>query len=201
MAARCVNGHDTPRGRECMYCGGPLEAPAPPPPMAPAYAYAPALRRREPEGFSALGVVSLLLALFFPLGSIPAIVTGSIALSRIRVRHQGGRGVALAGVILGWIGVGLAVLAALIVFATGGIVDKDDPDGGGSGRSATSCQTEARTVKTAVEAYYAMNGQYPASTRALVDANMLREVPDAYELVPAEGQGVKLVVVRGGGCD
>ena len=52
----------------------------------------------------------------------------------------------------------LGILAAVVVFAVGGITDK--------GQGA-ACQTEAKTVRTAAEAYAALpasNNQYAAAT-------------------------------------
>ena len=49
------------------------------------------------------------------LGSILALIFGYIALRQIKQRQQRGRGLAIAGVVLGWIGVGL--LAMVIVLA------------------------------------------------------------------------------------
>jgi len=55
----------------------------------------------------------------------------------------------------------LAVLAGVVVFAVNGI-NKNSQE--------TACKTEARTVKTAVQAYYAENQTYPTNAQ-LVDAN------------------------------
>jgi len=48
----------------------------------------------------------------------------------------------------------LGVLAGIVVFAVGGITDR--------GTSA-ACKTDVATVQTAVEAYYAKTGGYPAN--------------------------------------
>ena len=68
-----------------------------------------------------LAIVSLVLSILglmpvLPLiGSIAGIVTGSIARKEIRSRPEqySGDGAAKAGIILGWIGIGLAILAVL----------------------------------------------------------------------------------------
>lgn len=49
----------------------------------------------------------------WPLTSIPAVVLGHVARSQIRRTGEEGGGMALAGLILGWIGIGVAVLAVL----------------------------------------------------------------------------------------
>jgi len=48
----------------------------------------------------------------------------------------------------------LGVLAGIVVFAVGGITDR--------GTSA-ACKTDVATIQTAVEAYYAKTGGYPAN--------------------------------------
>jgi hypothetical protein len=49
------------------------------------------------------------------IGSILAIIFGFVALSQIKQRNQGGKGMATTGLILGFIGVGLLVLVILVV--------------------------------------------------------------------------------------
>jgi prepilin-type N-terminal cleavage/methylation domain-containing protein len=49
----------------------------------------------------------------------------------------------------------LGILAAVVVFAVGGITDR--------GKSS-ACKSEVSTVQTAIEAFYAKNGVYPAGT-------------------------------------
>jgi prepilin-type N-terminal cleavage/methylation domain-containing protein len=49
----------------------------------------------------------------------------------------------------------LGILAGVVVFAVGGIVDR--------GKNS-ACKTEVSTVQTAIEAFYAKNGIYPAGT-------------------------------------
>jgi hypothetical protein len=79
----------------------------------------------QAPGTHTLAIVSLVLSILglvgaLPLvGSIGGIISGHIARQEIREKpHQyGGDGIARAGVILGWIGVGLIVLAACAVIA------------------------------------------------------------------------------------
>lgn len=68
----------------------------------------------RPLTTSGLAVASLVLGIVwaFWIGSILAVIFGHIALGQIK-RSQGsmtGRGMAIAGVVLGWVGVGLLVL-------------------------------------------------------------------------------------------
>lgn len=96
---------------------GPYGAPPPgpasygPPPHGPVPMSAP------PS--NTMAIVSLIcsilgLTLLPGLGSVVGIVAGHIALSQLRTRHEGGRGMAIAGLIVGYSGVviiGLVVLA------------------------------------------------------------------------------------------
>jgi len=104
--------------------------PAPyPPPGYPPYQPAPPYPGGYPPGPPAhplpgagparptnpLAIVSLVLGilglvLFFGVASIPAVITGHIARRQIRERDEEGAGIALAGLILGWIGIALVAL-------------------------------------------------------------------------------------------
>jgi len=67
----------------------------------------------------------------------------------------------------------LGILAAVVVFAVGGITDKG---------KASACKSDLKTVETAQEAYYAGsnlgNGAYAGSVAALVTAKLLRSAPN-----------------------
>jgi hypothetical protein len=64
-----------------------------------------------------LAIASMILGILwlYWLGSILALIFGYVALSQIRRRGDGGRGMAIAGIILGWIGVIVAVAAVILV--------------------------------------------------------------------------------------
>lgn len=66
----------------------------------------------------------------------------------------------------------LGILAAIVVFAVGGITDKGE-------RSA--CLSDYKNVEVAQEAHFAKTNpsKYAASVTALVTANLLREEPPA----------------------
>ena len=73
--------------------------------------------RPASSGTSPLAVVSLIagilgLTIAWGLGSLVAIITGTMALREIRTQPEstGGEGTARAGVVLGWVGIGLTVL-------------------------------------------------------------------------------------------
>jgi general secretion pathway protein G len=62
----------------------------------------------------------------------------------------------------------LGVLAAVVVFAVGGI----------NARSKTAaCSADVAAVQTASDAYSSLNGAYAADLPALVTANFLRAAP------------------------
>lgn len=60
------------------------------------------------------GVAGLTVLPF--LGSIVAVVTGHIGRKELRAKGQNGDGLAIAGLITGYIGIGLGLLVALILF-------------------------------------------------------------------------------------
>ncbi|MCU1370190.1 MAG: hypothetical protein JWO77_1384 [Ilumatobacteraceae bacterium] len=189
MPARCVNGHDTPGGAACMYCGAPLVPAAPIPRSAYAPPPQPIVPRPGSGGLSALAVASLVLSLFFPFGAVPAVIVGFIALPRIRRRNQDGRGLAIAGIVIGGVVIALGLVAAVVVFAVGGTVEEPD--------STENCRTEARTIRTASEALYASEGRYPLTMDELVDANLLRRPSERYDLRPNDHALPDLVPIDG----
>jgi len=86
-------------------------------PTYPSSSYQQPATRASTNGLS---VASLVLGVLWiwGIGSILALIFGYISLRQIKERGEGGRGLALAGVVLGWVGVGGAVLlTALLVIA------------------------------------------------------------------------------------
>ena len=103
----------------------PSQGQYPPGPVGyPPQFYAPVMARNNPFAITALvcGIVQFLLGLLVVgniLGAIPAIVFGSIALKQIKVRGERGRGLAIAGLVLGILGVLYFTLVIIvIVFGT-----------------------------------------------------------------------------------
>ncbi len=100
-----------------------------PPPIPPAPTYAAPVTPGVPPPPPAhvapptngLATASLITSLFICVGSIPAVVLGHMALSRIGRSGgaQGGRGIAIAGTIIGWVGTALLVLIAIAIAAGG----------------------------------------------------------------------------------
>ena len=103
----------------------------------PAPFYLPVAPRNNPFAITALvlGLVQL-LGFFVVVGNVvcavPAIIFGSIALRQIRQRGERGRGMAIAGVVLGIAGVVLFVLI-IILIAIGLSVQRGSGSGGVSG--------------------------------------------------------------------
>jgi hypothetical protein len=88
-----------------------------PPPNAP-YGYSPYAPTQSTNGMAIASMVLGILWVYW-IGSILAIIFGFVALSQIKERHQSGKGMATAGLILGFIGLGLLVLVILLVAAGG----------------------------------------------------------------------------------
>jgi Domain of unknown function (DUF4190) len=97
--------------------------PQSPPPPSPIPPLIPAPQRGYPYGpltptVNGLAVASLVLGIFwlFWLGSFLALIFGYVALSQVNARNgaQTGRGLAITGVVLGWIGVGTLAFAIVI---------------------------------------------------------------------------------------
>ena len=80
--------------------------PEPPPPAAP-------------KGTSGLAIASLICGIVgcVPGAGIAAVVMGHMALGRIKTSGQGGRGMAIAGLILGY----LSIVGWIITILTGGL--------------------------------------------------------------------------------
>ncbi|ANP73847.1 DUF4190 domain-containing protein [Cryobacterium arcticum] len=103
--------------------------PAPPAygsaPAAPAYGSAPAAQAYSPQGYgqpnaadkwNVLAIISLVSAFFV---SLAAVICGHIALSQIKKTGEKGRGLAIAGLVLGYVGlIGGIIFIIVIVLAT-----------------------------------------------------------------------------------
>ena len=77
---------------------------------APGFVYA------TPRPTNGLAIASLVLGILwiYWIGSVLAVIFGHIALNQIRQRHDGGHGMAIAGVVLGYIGIGVLVLFIIL---------------------------------------------------------------------------------------
>jgi hypothetical protein len=99
--------------------GGQMAAPYAPYP--PPYIMPPVVSRRT----NPTAIASLVCGLAQPftagLTMIPAVILGHMARSQIRRTGEDGNGLATAGLVLGWVGIGFVVLLILLVvtFAAG----------------------------------------------------------------------------------
>jgi hypothetical protein len=89
-----------------------------PPPFAAPYGYGyPYVAPRRTNGLAIASMVLGILWLYW-IGSILALVFGYIARNQIRERGETGDGMAIAGIVLGWIGVGILGLVVLTGIAS-----------------------------------------------------------------------------------
>jgi hypothetical protein len=104
--------------------GPPMQQPAPyGPPYGPPYGQ----HYGQPYGYpyppqqrtNGLAIASMVLGILwlYWIGSILALVFGYIARRQIRERGESGGGMATAGIVLGWIGVGFIVVAVVVGIA------------------------------------------------------------------------------------
>ena len=84
----------------------------------------------------------------------------------------------------------LGVLAGIVVFA----VSAFNNDG-----VAAACESDAKNVEVASEAYYAKTGNWADSIAALVTANYLKQAPatDKYTINYSKGSGTTESTVTG----
>jgi Domain of unknown function (DUF4190)/Domain of unknown function (DUF1707) len=85
----------------------------PVPVMPPARVLAPV--NSTTNGLAVASFVCGLLQMFMGITTIPAIVLGHMARKQIRQNGQQGDGLAVAGLVLGWLGVALFALFAVVV--------------------------------------------------------------------------------------
>jgi prepilin-type N-terminal cleavage/methylation domain-containing protein len=80
----------------------------------------------------------------------------------------------------------LGVLSAIVVFAVGST---------GKNAASAACQTDTKSVETALEAYKAETTAYPTDITALVTAQYLRGAPDSshYSIATTSGKGDVIV--------
>jgi hypothetical protein len=101
------------------YGGAPYQPPPPPPPMqygVPAAGYQPYpygggyYAAPGTNGFAIASLVSSIVGLCCLLGGIVGVVLGIVALNQIKQTHQDGHGLAVAGIVIGGIGIAVTVV-------------------------------------------------------------------------------------------
>jgi hypothetical protein len=109
----------------------PNAAPPPPPPHAgqPVQPYQPGHPSTyqypayvaAPQATNGMAIASMVLGILwlYWIGSVLALIFGYVALGQIKERNQGGRGMAIAGIVLGWVGVGALLLVIIVAIAAG----------------------------------------------------------------------------------
>ncbi|HVT63812.1 MAG TPA: DUF4190 domain-containing protein [Mycobacteriales bacterium] len=103
--------------------GWPPQQPGYPPPQysyppQPGYPPYPYYGHPQPRT-NGMAIASMVLGILwiYWVGSVLALAFGYIAKSQIRERGEGGGGMATAGIVLGWIGVGTLALIGVLVAA------------------------------------------------------------------------------------
>jgi len=71
---------------------------------------------RQPQRTNGMAIASMVLGILwlYWVGSVLALVFGYIARNQIRERGDAGTGMAVAGIVLGWVGVGILTLGMLV---------------------------------------------------------------------------------------
>jgi hypothetical protein len=119
---------------------GPPPAPSPPPSPPPTPPPAPPAYGQQPGGYgytatpgtNGLAIASLVLGIaqifLCIIGGILALVFGYISRRQIDESGgtQGGRGMAIAGIILGWIGIGLGIAYIVVIIIVVAVSDDDN---------------------------------------------------------------------------
>jgi hypothetical protein len=175
----------------------PPSAPPPPPPaLAGAFQSAqPVVSMSQGPRTNGLAIASMVLGIVWVywVGSILAVVFGHVALSQIK-RSQGaqrGSGMAIAGLVLGYIGI--AVLAVVIVVAAVGGFDRS------TGSRAASCSVDRSVLEAAEEAYFAKTGSYGTESQ-LVGAGLLRNESDLHDIILSSGRTDYALTPIGSNC-
>ena len=98
----------------------------PPPPPPPVYQSGSG----RTNGMAIASLVLGILGWLYLIPAILALVFGYIARGQIRERGEQGMGLAVAGIVLGWVWIGLAVIVIvlLIILAATGALDDENFD-------------------------------------------------------------------------
>ncbi len=125
MSDQSAQPPERPSGWERPASPPPHQEPPPPPPpyqqpppgYAQQYGYPGYVSSPGTNGLAIASMVLGILWLWW-IGSILALVFGYVAKSQIRNTGQSGSGMATAGIVLGWVGVGILLLVIAV-----GIID------------------------------------------------------------------------------
>jgi Domain of unknown function (DUF4190) len=146
-------------------------ATAPPSPPMGGYPPAPGQLHPAAQTTNGLAIASLVLSILgvFGIGSLLGIIFGYKARREIRASrgHQSGDGMALAGIIIGF--VTLVVFALVLAFwiaAFASIRSAVDSAASPRAQVVAQCQADVKSVDVALEAYHAETGSLPVPTAA-----------------------------------
>ncbi|MGH3888996.1 MAG: DUF4190 domain-containing protein [Pseudonocardiaceae bacterium] len=112
-------GAATPDSSGTATPGGPAGYPPPGHPGAYGYPGYPGYPMQRPtNGFAIASLVlGILIVVSWGLTGILALIFGYIARKQIRERGEGGAGLAVAGIVLGWVGVGfIGIFVVFVIF-------------------------------------------------------------------------------------
>ena len=129
------------------------------------------------------------------IGSVLAVVFGHIAIAQIRSSGgtQRGKGMAIAGLVLGYVGIVFLVLTIVVV----AIADNDNSTGSGpSGFS--SCELARASLSLAEEAYFTDLREYGSELEVVQHGNLTRE-SEEYDVRLLNGRS-EYVAVGVGDC-
>lgn len=109
------DGSFTPAGSAYPPPGYPTPG-YPPAGQAPGYPYPGYGGYAPPRPTNGMAIASMVLGILwiYWIGSILALIFGYVARNQIRERGEGGDGMATAGIVLGWIGIGVLVLGFVV---------------------------------------------------------------------------------------
>jgi Domain of unknown function (DUF4190)/Protein of unknown function (DUF2510) len=170
----------------------PVPSPPPPPGIPPPPgAFPGAGTSAGPVNPLAIAALVLGILWVFWIGSVLAIIFGHVALSHIRDRGgaQRGRGMAIAGLVLGYVGLALLVV---VVAASG---DGNDEH---TSKTRADCSKEALSLSIAEQTYFNEHARYTTEAE-LVRTGFASEPFDDFEVRLQPG-GLDYTIIAVGDC-
>jgi hypothetical protein len=145
----------------------------------------PQYRVAPPRNSDGWGIASLILSIVWlgGLGSLLAVVFGHIGISRTRRERGSASGLAVAGLVLGYLGIALVLL--VLVFAVPAFQAARQQG------SIAVLKSDLRTVGVSEETYYTDNGAYTADIANLQPAPTLSSA-DSVEVIDANSSSLCL---------
>jgi hypothetical protein len=141
-----------------------------------------------------LAIASMVLGIvwIFWIGSVLAVIFGHVALRGIK-RSAGaerGRGMALAGLVLGY----LAIAVFAVSFAVGFVRGVTENTAGTSGASPATCAADRARIRVAEEAIRGISAGHYEDESTLVGFEYLPDFSDLHEVVVSpDGSSYQLI--------